>query len=112
MQPLHAQDRLKSMPGYDRYTLMAPKLSGAVKSGRVNVQWAEDGKSFGFTRDGKRLRFDVATRQVTDAPAGAVGTGDQRRPGAPARGRQAAEAWTADSSKKALYRNRNLYIAN
>ncbi|HEY5490076.1 MAG TPA: hypothetical protein VIK25_02685 [Gemmatimonadaceae bacterium] len=59
VQPLLAQARLKSMPGYDRYTLMAPKLSGAVKSGRVNVQWAEDGKSFGFTRDGKRSDVQV-----------------------------------------------------
>lgn len=110
--PLHAQDRLKSMPGYDRYTLMAPKLASAIKSGRVDVQWAEDGKSFDFTRDARRLRFDVATRRVAEAPAGALGNGGQRRPGGPARGRQAAEAWTSDSSKKALYKNRNLYIAN
>lgn len=37
VQPLHAQDRLKSMPGYDRYTLMAPKLSGVGKSFEVQV---------------------------------------------------------------------------
>ena len=29
-----------------------------------------------------------------------------------ARGRQAAEAWTADSTRKALYRDRNLFIVN
>jgi dipeptidyl-peptidase-4 len=58
--PLHAQDRLKSMPGCDRYTLLtAPKLSGAVKSGRVNVEWAEDGTSFGFTPDGKSFEVQA-----------------------------------------------------
>jgi dipeptidyl-peptidase-4 len=105
--PLRAQDRLKSMPGYDRYTLMAPKLAGAIKSGQVNAQWADDGKSFDFTRDGKRVRFDVATRQVADAPAGTNGAGDSRRFGV-----ARTEAWTADSSKKALYRDRNLFIVN
>lgn len=57
--PLHAQELLKSMPGYDRYTLMAPKLSGAVKSGWVDVAWAEDAKSFGFTRAGKSFEVPV-----------------------------------------------------
>ena len=72
--PLVAQDRLKSMPGYDRYTLMAPKLTGAIKSGQVAVTWAEDGKSFDFVRDAKRLRFDVASKKVADAPAAATTT--------------------------------------
>ena len=109
--PLVAQDRLKSMPGYDRYTLMTPKLAGAIKSGMVNAQWAEDGKSFDFQRDGKGRRFDVATRQVSDAPT-ATRADSGRRRAVPARGRQAAEAWTADSARKALYRDRNLFIVN
>ena len=58
--PLGAQDRLKSMPGYDRYTLMAPKLAGAIKSGQVSPQWTKDGTSFDFLRENKRLRFEVA----------------------------------------------------
>ena len=109
--PLRGQDRLKSMPGYDRYTLMTPKLAGAIKSGEVGVQWAEDGKTFEFVRDGKRMRFDVVTRKVSDV-AVAASAGDTLRRRGPARGRQSAEAWTADSSKKAIYRDRNLYIAS
>jgi dipeptidyl-peptidase-4 len=109
--PLAAQDRLKSMPGYDRYTLMAPKLIGAIKTGQVIATWAEDATSFDFVRDAKRLRFDIATKKIADAPTSAAPTGDGRR-GGPSRGRQATEAWSADSSKKALYKNRNLFIAN
>lgn len=110
--PLHAQDRLRSMPGYDRYTLMAPKLGTAVKSGVVAVQWANDGKSFEFLRDAKRVRFDLGTKQITDATAGATGAQGMRRPMGPGRGRQSTEAYTADSSRKAIYKDRNLYLAN
>ena len=108
--PLGAQDRIKSMPGNDRYTLMSPRLQGAIKSGQVTAQWADDGKSFDFTRDGRHLRFDIASRKVSDAPAGSGAAVSGRRFG-PARGRQATEAWTADSSRKALYKDRNLFIA-
>jgi len=109
---LHAQDRLKSMPGYDRYSLMAPKLAGAVKSGAVTAQWADDGKSFDYLLNGKRLRFDLATKKAGDAPAGALPGADARRFGGPGRGRQSTEAWTPDSSRKAFYRDRNLYLVN
>ena len=108
---LRGQDRIKSMPGYERYTAMAPKLAAAVRSGAVTAQWAEDGKSFEYLRDGKRWRFDVATRQVTEASASSASPMNVRR-GGPARGRQSTEAWTADSSRKAVYRDRNLFIAN
>ncbi len=113
--PVYAQDRLKSMPGYDRYMQMLPKIQGAIKSGAVTAQWADDGKSFDFVRDGKRLRFNLATKQVGDAAdsaAGAAGAVGMRRPMGPARGRQSTEAWTTDSSRKAFYRDRNLYLAN
>ncbi len=110
--PLHAQDRLKTMPGYDRYTLMSPKLPGAIKSGAVTAQWADDSKTFDYTLNGKRLRFDVAKKTSADAPAGAPVAAMPGRFGGPGRGRQATEAWTPDSSKKAVYKNRNLYLVN
>ncbi len=107
-----AQDRLKQLPGYEQYMRMAPKLAGAIKSGAVAAAWTPDGKAFDFTKDGRRLRFDVATRRVGDAPANAMNANGGRRFGGPARGRQMAEAWTADSSKKAIYKDRNLYVAD
>ena len=60
-----AQDRLKSMPGYEQYTRMAPKLSGAIKSGAVNAVWADDGNTFDYMKDGKHWRFDVASKATT-----------------------------------------------
>lgn len=108
--PLGAQERLRSMPGYERFAQMSPKLQGAIKSGAVNPVWAADGSSLDFTYDGKRQRFEIATRKVGEAPAAAPNGG--RRPGGPARGRQFTEAWSADSTRKAFYRDRNLWIAN
>lgn len=106
-----AQSRLPQMPGHEQYARMAPKLQGGFKSGAVTARWTDDGKSFEFVRDGKRLRFDVATRATTpvEGPAAAP-TG--RRPAGIARGRQSTEAWTSDSSRKAVYRDRNLYIVD
>ncbi len=108
-----AQDRLKSMPGYAQYEEMAPKLQGAIKSGAITAQWAPDSKTFDYMFDGKRLRYDVSRRSAADAPSGAAAqNGMQGRfGGGVARGRQATEAWTADSSLRAYYRDRNLYIA-
>ena len=108
----HAQDRLRTMPGYERYAAMAPKLASSIKSGAITPQWAEDGSSFEFMRDGKRLRFTVATKAVTElaSPNGGAAAG-ARRLNAPARGRQYTEAWTADSAMKAVYRDNNLFIS-
>ena len=100
------------MPGYERYTAMVPKLTGAIKSGAISPTWAEDGKSFDFTRDGKRWRFDAATKKVSEAPAATANGGGPRRLGGPARGRQSTEAFSPDSSRKAIYKERNLFIAN
>ncbi|MEN9791578.1 MAG: hypothetical protein RLZZ63_1236 [Gemmatimonadota bacterium] len=100
------------MPGYERYAAMAPKLASSLKSGAITPQWADDGSSFEFTRDGKRFRYTVATKAVTEAGPlnGAAGVG-ARRMNAPARGRQYTEAWTADSAMKAVYRDNNLFIS-
>jgi dipeptidyl-peptidase-4 len=63
--------------------------------------------------DGKRRRFDLTTRAVgIDAPAPTAGANGGRRGGFPARGRQFTEAWTADSARRAVYKDRNLFIAN
>ena len=107
---LRAQDRLASMPGAERYAAMAPRLQTAVTSGAITPRWAEDGKSFEFTRDGKAFRFDVATRRTSDLPAGPNAALAGRRAGGPARGRQFTEAWTADSSRKAIFKDRNIFI--
>lgn len=66
-----AQDRLKTMPGYERYERMSKELGDAVKLGSVSVNWQDDGKALEYQRDGKRYRFDLITRTqslVTNPP--------------------------------------------
>ncbi|HRP09116.1 MAG TPA: DPP IV N-terminal domain-containing protein, partial [Gemmatimonadales bacterium] len=110
---LPGQDRLKEMPGYARYTEMAPKLGRAMISGAVSTAWAEDSKSFEYTRDGKRWHFDVASRQTTEvAMPEATSRPGFGRMGGVARGRQAVEAISPDSSRRAFYRDRNLWVSD
>ncbi len=118
--PAAAQDRLKSMPGYEQFTRMTPLLNGAVKSGQVLGQWVDGGKGFEYSFDSKRWRFDPATRAVAEvttpgtpvAPAaGGRGAGVRGTAGVE-RGRQATEARSPDAKLKAIYRDRDLFIAD
>ncbi|MEP6763668.1 MAG: DPP IV N-terminal domain-containing protein [Gemmatimonadaceae bacterium] len=116
---VNAQDRLKTMQGYDQFSRMTAQLAGApaMKSGAVNSTWSADGKSLEYNWNGKRNRIDFASKKVTpigDATndfgggrGGRFGGG-----GGPARGRQFDVAFSSDSALKAVYRDRNLFISN
>ena len=121
----HAQDRLKSMPGYERYQRMAPLISTALGgtgrgfgrgAGGGGVTWSADGKSVDFANGGKRYRMDLATKKLAEAtdtverqmaPRGRGGF-----PGAPARGRQFEAAIAPAGNHRALYRDRNVWIGD
>ncbi|MEQ1690442.1 MAG: DPP IV N-terminal domain-containing protein [Gemmatimonas sp.] len=107
---LAAQDRVRTMPGFDQYQKMSGQMAGAMTSGALNGSWSTDGKGFEYVRDGKRWRFDVATRRTDSvgipAPTAGRGVG-----GGPARGRQQASSVSPDSTHKAFYRDRNLYVS-
>lgn len=106
---LHAQDKLKSMPGYDRYQKISPQIRTAVKSGGLTVKWSDDGNSFEYEQDKKLYRYIIKTKTtetVGDAPV------PDRRTGArPARGRQYDFANSPDNKWKAYTRDRNFYIS-
>lgn len=111
----HAQDRLKTMPGYEQYQRMANQIPGSVKPGAVTVKWAADSRSFDYSLDGARLRFDLATRKAaptTNEAATVNGRGGRGFGGGPARGRQVTSALSPDSTHKAFYRDRNLYVSD
>ncbi len=108
---LAAQDRLKTMPGYEQFTRMAPQINSSVKMGALNVTWAPDGGSFDYVLDGARQRFDVATR-MTAPVAGAAAAPTRGRGFGVERGRQVASALSPDSTRKAFYRDRNLYVSD
>jgi dipeptidyl-peptidase 4 len=107
-----AQDRLKLMPGYDRYQKIAPEIFKSVSRGTVSgVKWLEGGKGFEYTVHGKFFRFDMATMKSSEIPAppppprGNPGRG-------PDRGRQWNETASPTGKLKAYYKNRNLWISN
>ena len=111
---LLGQDRLPSMPGYARYQEMAPKIRNAMVSGALSVTWAEDGRCFQYTKG----ESDTSTKSPPEKcllPAQAPTTGGQGRIGRgnrPARGRQYDSAMSPDSTLKAFYRDRNLFISS
>ena len=60
--PLGAQDRLRTMPGFDQFTKMSQQLQGgAFVSGSVSVRWEDNGQAFTYTTAGQTYRFDLAT---------------------------------------------------
>lgn len=63
-----AQSRILTMPGYENWAKVSPQISGSVKLGSINASWAEDSKSFDYSLDGKRWRFDLATLKASEAP--------------------------------------------
>mgnify|MGYP005811441525 CR=1 FL=1 len=119
---LVAQDRLKTMPGYNQYQRMSKEIGGAFKTGALSVTWKDNGAAFEYQRDDVVLRYDIAKRAATEigpaperASGGAGQRGDGRPPataGAPERGRQVASTTSPDGRTKAFYKDRNLYLSD
>ncbi len=111
---VHGQDRLKTMPGYDQYMRMTSARAGAVKIGQATGMWADSGKAFDFTLEGKRLRFDIASKKTIDAPPSSSSEAQGNARGMPnrERGRQFTEAVSPDGKRKAIYRDRNLWLTD
>src|SRR6266851_2082423 len=115
--PLGAQDRLKSMPGYDQFQKMSAQIPGSVTLGSLAAKWKDDGSSFEYTWDGKRYRYGVATRQATvigeapaEAAAGGRGRGSQSGQ-QPDRGRQFDSSDSPDKTLRAFYKDRNMWLS-
>ncbi len=111
-----AQDRLKLMPGYEQYQKMSREIPGALKSGTLQATWKDGGKALEYRKDGKLLRYDIATKQVAEATGPATNDGPQGRGrfgggGGPERGRQFDSANSPDGKLKAFYRNNNLWLS-
>jgi dipeptidyl-peptidase-4 len=121
-----AQDRLKSMPGYEQYQRMLRASTNAVKLGALSVTWTNNSQAFDYRQDGKRYRYDIVQRRATPLPApptnagpreGGPRRGEGRRQGRtsperPERGRQYTSALSPDGKHKAFYRERNLWLSD
>lgn len=111
---VQAQDKLKKMPGYDRYMEMAPKLYSSIKRAPTSVQWAEDGKTFTYSENGKTYKYDVRRKKAAEIETPKRANNTRRRSfgNRPARGRQYASAISPDEKLKAFTKDRNMYISN
>src|SRR3982751_2962579 len=95
---LAAQDRLKTMPGYEQYQRMARQIPTALKSGTLVATWTDDGKAIEYMRDGKQYRFDMASRKTVEIEQPQTTARNRRGPqaGQPDRGRQFTSAVSPD----------------
>jgi dipeptidyl-peptidase-4 len=70
--PVGAQDRLRTMPGFDQFTKMGQELQGgAFVSGAITPRWEANGQAFTYAVAGQNYRFDLATMKATATPAAA-----------------------------------------
>ena len=108
---LLAQDKLKAMPGYERYSEIAPQIRNSVKQGGLSVTWSADGNSFEYQEDGKLKKYTIKNQEITE-----IGTATQQprrsRGNRPARGRQYASADAPNNTLKAFTKDRNMYLSN
>jgi dipeptidyl-peptidase 4 len=123
IQGAKAQDRLKTMPGYDRHEKIASQIAGSVVLGTLRVNWTNGGNAFDYQRDGKHYHCDVLTRTRTELPkmTNAAATGAQSPPTGrrtrqrsgerPARGRQFSSVTSPDGKLEAICRDRNVWLA-
>ena len=114
-----AQDRLKAVPGYERFKAVGDALPDAVKSGAVRGTWREGGRAFAFDRDGRSYSYDLPARELFEAgftdrkaPSGLEPPRRRRPSSGVERGRQHTSATSPDGKLKASYRDRNLYLGD
>jgi dipeptidyl-peptidase 4 len=116
-----AQDRLKTMPGYEQFTKTSRAATNAFTSGAVAVTWKDGGKALEYNHAGKRYRHDLVSGERTELPPpppppAAKGTAPKAPKRAasenPVRGRQFTSAVSPDGKQKAFHRDRNLWLGD
>jgi len=122
---MHAQapfDRLRALPGFAEYSRMQDELrkAPAFESGAVDVVWADDTRTLTYVKSGRSRQFDLTSKTDVDAgPASPPRLGPARTPSEAGpcprvpveRGRQSACAASPDGTRRAIYRERNLYLS-
>ena len=114
-----AQDRLKTVPGYEQAQRVARDGSTSISGGVLTVAWTDEGKAFEYEKGGKRYRHEVATGRATeiaspDRETPRAGRGSrvrERDDAAPERGRQAQTAVSPDGALEAFYRDHNVWLS-
>ncbi len=118
-----AQDRIKSVPGHDRFLQIFKEGPSSVKGGLLTVAWKEGGKSFDYRREGKIYRYDIASLTEKEVPEEKKEATGKDRPGGRVggkggfvfglgRGRQFSSATSPDGALKAFCKERNLWLGD
>jgi dipeptidyl-peptidase-4 len=113
-----AQSRIRTMPGYENWSAMAPLIPRSVKMGSINADWSEDSTSFDYMLDGRRWRYDLATHSTSEAPPRESSRESPQPAAAPspgglvlARGRgRDADVLSPDGQLRAISRDYNVWI--
>src|SRR5580765_5573700 len=109
---LAAQDRLKTMPGYERAQQLAREGVAAIGGGALTVTWTEGSAAFEYDNDGQRYRYDIATlkaSRMTGRPR--ESDGPEASSITPERGRQIESATSPNGAMKASYTDRNVWLS-
>jgi dipeptidyl-peptidase 4 len=104
---------LEQNPRYERYQKAQSEWRSALKSGAVRGKWADDGKAFFFDQNGKAVKFDLATKAISEGTYAADPNAPKTRPRAtPARGRQFDTVFSPDGKWKAVSKDRNVILSS
>jgi dipeptidyl-peptidase-4 len=109
-----AQDRLRTMPGYEQHQTVAREIPGSVRGGSLSVSW-KDAATFEYAREGTLYRYNVTTRtaeEIGSAPRQQGRGRGGRGGGGPERGRQFESAESPNKQLKAFHRDRNLWVSD
>jgi dipeptidyl-peptidase-4 len=118
VEALKAQDRLRSMPGYENYRKQSPKIAEAMagfKSGGLATAWAKDSLSFTFWRGGKAYRYTLATQKTTETSEPEESSTRPRRRrggGGVERGRQFTSSLSPNRKLKAYTKDNNFWLSD
>jgi dipeptidyl-peptidase-4 len=110
-----AQDRLPTMPRYDRYSRLAKEISTSVVSGGATVRWSDDSESFFYSHAGKEYKYDLSTKtaeETTEQPKTKSRTRSRRGAAAPDRGRQFSIVMSPNGKLKAQSALKNVTISD
>ncbi len=119
LSPATAQSRIKEMPGYANWAEMSPKIPPASDFAAITPVWASDSRSFEYTFDGSKWRYDVRRRRTKDigpasmTPRPAFGTtgSPSETPLVLARGRGAeADVTSPDGKWRAYSGDYNMWL--
>lgn len=113
--PVHAQDRLKTMPGHAQYRRMLREILSVSAGMRPVIQWVDGGRALEFRRGDRTFRYDIADRRevaINDFTRPPAPRGRRVGTGGPERGRQYESALSPDGQFRAFYRDRNLWISD